>query len=370
MKNNAAYIIFLFVAILISVFIYKLYAIDNNFIAKDYYNLAHHAVDDKTLHPFIHITVDTTKEINGIELHFANSEYRLLLPLFANVLKFNSHQLIRLQFYLLPIFLFILLMFLYRETQQVLLPILLTATFIGSYLYLCFYQQFPFFDAYALLVMGFILVSKNKHILFVLLMMGFLLDERMLLSSALIVLLNTYLETKDITIKSVFAYLKNHKYFLYTWVIYFLVRIVLIVKCNFYTSPATYLFFSKSEITNNIRGGILSIIYTYKFWLAILFFNLYSTIKTEKYQLYITLFTITLLVIISYIFVYDFSRINLYFFPFILLNVFLFIYQIKNKSSYIYIVILIILINLALPSKLIYGGLRNKEQNIHTIWNK
>lgn len=372
MKFRQPYISFIVTSLLLSVFVYSTLSIDETFVLNQHTQLANDAVDAKILHPFTHISVDITKEINAITLHFANREYRLLLPVIGNVLQIKSNQLTSFQIYLLPFVLLFLCIFFYRNLKNHVLAMLLTATLINSYVCLCFFQKFPFFDAYALFIMLLIMLCQNRICLFILYLTGFLLDERMLLSSGLILLLKQYLENKNFSFNAFFSYLiQKQLVFIIAVGVYFLIRLILILKCDFYATPSTYLFFTKSAIINNIRGGFLSFIYTYKAWSVIVFLNLFLAIKQEKYQLYITLFAAILLMLLSCVFVYDFSRIQLYFLPFIIWNVFLFLSSaMKIHKKYIYIVFIIFFINLVLPSKIVYGGLRNKTQDINTLWSR
>lgn len=370
-EKKYIYLVFVVAAILYSYFITSLFSIDNTFVLNQKCEIANDAVNTKIAYPFSHIVVDTNKEITSIILHFANREYRILLPVIAHVLKINSQQLIVFQFYLLPVFIFFICLFFYYNTSNFILSLLFPLTFLNSYLLLCFHQSFPFFDAYALVFLGLLLITKDKYLTFSLFLASFLLDERMLFCGVLVLVLKSYLKNKIITFKSILVYVfEEQKVFIIACIMYLLIRILLIVFFDFYVIPCTYLFFMKDAIINNIRGGFLSFIYTYKVWFIILLWNLYTTIKTEKYEMYIILFLLTLFVLVSCIFVYDFSRIQLYFFPIILLNILILISKLKNKKISLYITLLIILFNLVIPSKIIYGGLRLKTQNIISIWNQ
>ncbi len=370
MKNIRIYTLFGVISIILTLCIHFFYRLDNSFVLTQHSYLAHEATNAKIEHPFIPVKKDINHVVEALQFHFINREFRLTIPILANILSIKSEAIVQYQLFFLPIFIFLLLLFLYRRLLSVSYSLLITGTFIGNYVSICFIQQFPFFDAYSLLIIALLLNCRNKYVNFLILIVGFFIDERLLISSGLIILLNIYLEFHKITFKSILTYIILHPYFYYSWIIYFLLRSLLIIKYNFYSVPATYLFFSTSSVISNIKGCILSFLYIYKVWGIILVFNLYVFIKKGEFKLYIIFLFIMLFMVSSGIFVYDFSRIHLYFLPFIFLNILLFYDSIENKGYKLYITGIIFLITFITPSKIIHGGFENKIQDIYTIWNK
>ena len=290
-------------------------------------------------------------------------QFRLLIPMLGYLTNLDVTDFILIQALLGLVFIYYLIFvlsaqFKFSGYDSFLTTICLSQTyFIQSSIL----DIWPFFDFIAYFAMTIILFSQNKLIIFILFLAAYFIDERALLGSIGVLLGSFVIENKDnIKLKNIL----NMKFYIFVFsvLVYFLIRIILVRYFNFKTN------------TGQLLRGKLAIFETWK-WFKIAFVTTYKSFifiipvfliyfeqqfkKPRNYFIYIIIISIFYIIIYSFLslFVYDLTKSLTYLFP-LIFSLFILFVKCQIRYDKRLIINIMLVVNLLIPTMSITGPVK------------
>lgn len=283
-----------------------------------------------------------------LDTHFKNTAFRLSLPLLGHITGWRCNTFIHIQLAMLPIFIFVLyrvMLMIMPERRNVWVW---TAAFSFTYFTHAFIQLYPYFDAFAFLLLLSVLLVNNHCLRWLLLVIAFGVDERAIVASANIYLILYVVSGKNISLD---AFIKDKaKYsFMAAWGFVFLLRYLLRIMHDF--SPE----FSFSQwnlmlFMRAIPDIFMTMMWTFKGFLLLPLIYAFTLWKNRDYINILLLFVFPLVQIIYIPMTADFTRGVTYLFPYILLLLAVFSRENRSVGIYHKLSWIVLSLSIALPS--------------------
>jgi hypothetical protein len=307
---------------------------------------------DHTIQNFVNAKIQNPfKAFNNLHVgdHLRKRELRITPYLLGKVLRVEAIKLFYLQALLLfPIFIFICLKTITELSKDRIISFWATLTLLGTYVGNSFTYDTFFYDSYAFLGLIAAFFFRKNWILIPILLLTYFVDERSVIPSAAIIIIdkldNTKGYMKSIINNRTFGYLALAIF------LYILSRIILYLNFNLFTPAGKgsgIILFTAFRFGLKIPGAVFSAL---KLNYLLIFLAISQFFKTKKWLfafIYISIFS--LIIIISFA-VEDVTRSLAYGFPLILI-----FYQLLSKNSTQkennrLFVMVIAVINLLLPT--------------------
>lgn len=233
-----------------------------------------------------------TPQTHDISSHSSKVAYRLLVPVFAHILGLSLNQVVVLQHIFIIFFLIFTYQYGLKISNDKVIASLLTICFASTYPSLSFlYDRVPYFDSYGYLLMVILLLIDNQYFKYLILFLGFWVDERFVLCSSYFVLGELFFKDfKEKKSPSIIIYLCIYS-------TYFAVRYYLKYSYGLNLPLGNEADISFSLIKSNISNFPLSFVSGIEFLYFIIFISFLFFVKREKYS---SSFIILILFIITH----------------------------------------------------------------------